>query len=277
MTRAAVDKSVEAITRDVARQGYAFSEVRPHGERDTDNHTIALSFTVDDGPKVYIERIDIVGNTRTRDYVIRREFDIGEGDPYNHVLIERAERRLNSLGYFKKVHITNRPGSAPDRVIVVVEVEDQPTGSISLSGGYSTTHGALAEACLHRDQLPRPRSICEAERLRRTIHPGLEGLVHRTLFPRPAVGRRLRHLPSGQQSITNTRSIETWTTGATLRLGIPITDDLTFQPNYSLYESKITIPNTSASALRRLRGTQSTWFPGGTPHPRRSRRATSTV
>src|SRR5271166_6378112 len=140
-----VDKSVEAIGRDVARQGYAFSEARPHGDRDTANHTIALSFSVDNGPKVYIERIDIVGNTRTRDYVIRREFDIGEGDPYNHVLIERAERRLNSLGYFKKVHISNRPGSSPDRVIVVVEVEDQPTGSISLSGGYSTTQGVLAE------------------------------------------------------------------------------------------------------------------------------------
>ena len=71
--------------------------------------------------------------------------DIGEGDPYNHEMIERAERRLNGLGYFKKVHISNRPGSSPDRVIVVVEVEDQPTGSISLSGGYSTTQGILAE------------------------------------------------------------------------------------------------------------------------------------
>jgi outer membrane protein insertion porin family len=96
-----VDKAVDAISRNVASQGYAFSEVRPHGDRDTNNHTIALAFSVDDGPKVYIERIDIVGNTRTRDYVIRREFDIGEGDPYNHALIERGGRRLNGLGYFK--------------------------------------------------------------------------------------------------------------------------------------------------------------------------------
>ena len=137
----AVDKSVDAITRDVARQGYAFSEARPHGQRDEANHTIGLLFTVDNGPKVYIERIDIVGNTRTHDYVIRREFDIGEGDPYNNVMIERAERRLNALGYFKKVQISNRPGSAPDRVIMVVDVEDKPTGSISISGGYSTTQG----------------------------------------------------------------------------------------------------------------------------------------
>ncbi len=141
----AVDKSVEAITRELARQGYAFADVRPHGERDNANHTIALAFTVDNAPKVYIERVDIVGNTRTRDYVIRREFDIGEGDPYNHALIEAAERRVNNLGFFKSVHISTRPGSQPDRVIVTVQVEDKPTGSISLSGGYSTTEGAMAE------------------------------------------------------------------------------------------------------------------------------------
>ena len=85
----------------MARQGYAFADVRPHGERNDATHQIALAFTVDEGPKVYIERIDVVGNTRTRDYVIRREFDIGEGDPYNHALVERGERRLNRLGYFK--------------------------------------------------------------------------------------------------------------------------------------------------------------------------------
>ena len=119
--------------------------MRPHGQRDEATHQIALAFTVDDGPKVYIERIDVVGNTRTRDYVIRREFDIGEGDPYNHAMVEQGERRLNRLGYFKKVHISTRPGSSPDRVIVTVEVEDQPTGSVSLSGGYSTTAGFLAE------------------------------------------------------------------------------------------------------------------------------------
>ena len=156
------------------------------------------SFTVDDGPKVYIERIDIVGNTRTRDYVIRREFDIGEGDPYNHAMIERGERRLNNLGFFKKVHISNRPGSSPDRVIVTVEVEDQPTGSFSLSGGYSTTKGFIAEARLHRDQLPRPRPVCAPQRLGRPVQPGLEGVVHRALFPRPAPRGRLRHLPQGQ-------------------------------------------------------------------------------
>ncbi|MGC2786101.1 MAG: outer membrane protein assembly factor BamA [Roseiarcus sp.] len=258
-----VDKSVEAITRDVARQGYAFSEARPHGERDAANHTIALSFSVDNGPKVYIERIDITGNTRTRDYVIRREFDIGEGDPYNHVMIERAERRLNSLGYFKKVHISNRPGSAPDRVIVVVDVEDQPTGSISLSGGYSTTQGFLAELAYTETNF-----LGRGQYVRLSVSDGQYTQGWKASFTEPyflgqrlAAGFDLYH----QTNLNNQFALyENWTTGGTLRLGIPITDDLTLQPNYSLYESKITIPNTEGQPYDDCVGPDQTWFPGGT-------------
>ena len=262
----AVDKSVEAISRDVARQGYAFSEARPHGERDTTNHTIALSFSVDNGPKVYIERIDIVGNTRTRDYVIRREFDIGEGDPYNHVLIERAERRLNSLGYFKKVHISNRPGSAPDRVIVIVEVEDQPTGSISLSGGYSTTEGFLAELAYTETNF-----LGRGQYVRLSVSDGQYSQGWKASFTEPYfLGQRLA---AGFDVFHQTNSnnpfalYETWTTGGTLRLGVPITDDLTLQPNYSLYELKITIPDTYSQPYSDCVGPNQTWFPGGTVIP----------
>jgi outer membrane protein insertion porin family len=258
-----VDKGVDAISRNVASQGYAFSEVRPHGDRDTNNHTIALAFSVDDGPKVYVERIDIVGNTRTRDYVIRREFDIGEGDPYNHALIERGERRLNGLGYFKKVHISNRPGSAPDRVIVVVEVEDQPTGSISLSGGYSTTQGVLAELAytetnfLGRGQYVR-LSVSDGQ-----YSQGWKGSFTEPYFlgQRLAAGFDVYH----QVNDNNRYALyQNWTTGVTLRLGVPVTDDLTFQPNYALYESKITIPNTSSEPYDDCVGPNQTWYPGGT-------------
>ncbi len=261
-----VDKSVDAITRDVARQGYAFSEARPHGQRDTANHTIAISFSVDNGPKVYIERIDIVGNTRTRDYVIRREFDIGEGDPYNHVMIERAERRLNSLGYFKKVHISNRPGSAPDRVIVVVEVEDQPTGSISLSGGYSTTQGFLAELAYTETNF-----LGRGQYVRLSVSDGQFTQGWKASFTEPyflgqrlAAGFDLYH----QANLNNQFALyENWTTGGTLRLGIPITDDLTLQPNYSLYELKIVIPNNAGQPYDDCVGPDQPWFPGGTIIP----------
>jgi outer membrane protein insertion porin family len=240
----AVDLSVEGITRDVARQGFAFSQVRPHGERDNVNHTIAVTFTVDDGPKVYIERIDIVGNTRTRDYVIRREFDIGEGDPYNHVLIERGERRLNNLGFFKKVHITNRPGSAADRVIVVVEVEDQPTGAFSISGGYSTVDGAIAEVSVTESNfLGRGQYVKLAVSYGQYSEGWSASFTEPYLFDqRIAGGLDVYHKATFQNQYA---FYETWTTGATLRLGLPITDEFTFQPHYSIYGSKIAIPNNS--------------------------------
>src|SRR6516165_10024829 len=140
-----VEKTVEALTKEVARHGYAFTQVRPRGDRDPATRTVSIAFVIEEGPRVYVERIVVRGNTRTRDYVIRREFEIAEGDAYNRTLIDRAERRLNNLGYFKKVKITNEPGSTPDRVVVVVDVEDQSTGSLSLSGGYSTSDGFIAE------------------------------------------------------------------------------------------------------------------------------------
>ena len=143
-----VEKSVEAMTIEAAKRGYAFANVRPRGDRNFETKTINLAFVVEEGARAYIERINIRGNTRTRDYVIRREFDIGEGDAYNRALIDRAERRLKNLNYFKTVKITNEPGSAPDRVVVNVDVEEQPTGEFSVSGGYSTADGFIGEVSI---------------------------------------------------------------------------------------------------------------------------------
>ena len=241
----AVDKSVEAISRELARQGFAFADVRPHGERDMVKHEIALVFTVDDAPRVYVERIDILGNTRTRDYVIRREFDIGEGDPYNHAMIEASERRLNNLGFFKSVHISSRPGSTPDRVIVTVQVEDKPTGSISIGGGYSTTAGALAEIAYTETNF-----LGRGQYIRASVSIGQYGSGEKLSFTEPyfmdqrlAAGFDIFHQA---QYVNPYAEYATWTTGVNLRLGIPITDEFTFQPNYSIYQSEIQIPNSNA-------------------------------
>jgi outer membrane protein insertion porin family len=263
-----VDRTVDAITREMARQGYAFSDVRPHGERNDATHQIAIGFTVDDGPKVYVERIDVTGNTRTRDYVIRREFDIGEGDPYNHALIERAERRLNRLGFFKKVHISTRPGSTPDRVIVTVDVQDQPTGSVSLSGGYSTTAGFLAEVAftetnfLGRGQYVKA-SVSEGQYSRGW---GLSFTEPYFLDQRLAAGFDVFHKEQDQNVYA---LYQTWTTGVNLRLGIPITDEFTFQPNYSLYQSAISIPNDVGQPFNDCPANGNPWIPPGftTPQP----------
>ena len=136
------------MTIEAAKLGYAFANVHPRGDRNFQTKTINLSFVVDEGARAYIERINIRGNTRTRDYVIRREFDLGEGDAYNRALIDRAERRLKNLDFFKSVKITNEPGSAPDRVVINVDVEEKSTGEFSISGGYSTADGFIASASI---------------------------------------------------------------------------------------------------------------------------------
>ena len=237
-----VDKSVEAMTREVARKGYAFSSARPRGERDPATGLINLTFVIEEGPRVYVERINVRGNTRTRDYVIRREFPLGEGDAYNRVLVDKAEKRLNGLGYFKKVHITNEPGSAPDRIVLNVDVEDQSTGSFSISGGYSTVDGIIAELAvsesnlLGRGQYARV-AVTGGQRTR-----GVEFNFTEPYFMdyRVAAGFDL----FAKQNRNSLYSVyDSSTVGGTLRLGVPVTDEITFSPRYSLFTSTVTIPN----------------------------------
>ena len=154
--------------------------------------TINLAFVVEEGPRAYIERINIRGNTRTRDYVIRREFDIGEGDAYNRALIDRAERRLKNLNFFKTVKITNEPGSAPDRVVINVDVEEKPTGEFSIAGGYSTADGFIAEASVADRNLMGRGQFAKASVHLRPARARLRAVLRRALSARLPHGRRHR-------------------------------------------------------------------------------------
>ena len=240
-----VEKTTEALAKEVARKGYAFSEVHPRGDRDPTTGTINLSFVVEEGPRVYIERIVVRGNTRTRDYVIRREFDLGEGDAYNRALIDRAERRLNNLGFFKKVKITNVPGSSPDRVIVVVDVEDQPTGSFGISGGYSTVDGFIAEVSVTESNFLGRGQYARAAA---TIGQHTRGIdltfSEPYLFDTRTAGTI--NLFSKQTDASKYAFYKNWVTGGTVSLGVPITDEISFSPRYSAYVSKVSIPNNSS-------------------------------
>src|SRR6185503_15122644 len=93
-----VEKTIENLSIELTREGYAFAQVRPRGDRDYGSHTVSVTYLIDEGARVYIERINVVGNTKTRDYVIRREFNVSEGDADNRGLIDRAQRKLNDLG-----------------------------------------------------------------------------------------------------------------------------------------------------------------------------------
>ena len=237
-----VEKSVEAMTIEAAKRGYAFANVRPRGDRNFAAKSINMVFVVEEGIRAYIERINIRGNTRTRDYVIRREFDISEGDAYNRALIDRAERRLKNLDFFKTVKITNEPGSAPDRVVVNVDVEEKSTGEFSISGGYSTSEGFISEASVAERNLMGRGQFAKATVSYGQYQRGVDLSFVEPYFLgyRMAAGVDL----FWKEGLANSfLSYNTKTIGTNLRLGFALTEELAFQPHYSIYRQEITLPD----------------------------------
>jgi outer membrane protein insertion porin family len=237
----ALEKSVEEMQIEASRRGYAFAIVKPRGDRNFQAHTVSVVFSIEEGPRTYIERINIRGNTRTRDYVIRREFDIAEGDAYNRALVDRAERRLKNLDFFKTVKITTEPGSSSDRVILDVNLEEKSTGNFSVSGGYSTTDGALGEV-----------SISERNFLGRGLYAKAgvtygqyaRGLSLSYVDPylldyRVALGLDAYYR---QQLSNNYIAYGTKTIGFSPRLGFQLREDLSLQLRYSIYQQEINLP-----------------------------------
>lgn len=149
----AVGRSSDAIDEAVHNRGYAFVEVKPRIDRDVKAHTVALTFDIGEGPRVYVERIDINGNQRTEDKVIRREFRLAEGDPYSEEQVRRSKTRLTDLGYFQSNDITTQPGSSADKAVLNTNIVEKSTGELSFGGGYSTDAGALIDAGLTEHNL----------------------------------------------------------------------------------------------------------------------------
>jgi outer membrane protein insertion porin family len=241
-----VEKSVEEMQIEASRRGYAFAVVRPGGDRNFDAHTVSVVFNIDEGPRTYIERINIRGNTRTRDYVIRREFDISEGDAYNRALVDRAERRLKNLDYFKTVKITTEPGSSSDRVVLIVDLEEKSTGDFSISGGYSTTDGALAEVSISERNLLGRGLFAKASVTYGQYARGysLSFVEPYLLDYRVALGLDLYQ----RQQLSNSYiSYGTKTLGFSPRLGFQLREDLALQVRYSIYQQQITLPFTLAN------------------------------
>ena len=241
-----VEQSVEDLTIALSRAGYSFVQVRPRGDRDYANHTISITYLIDEGPRVYVERIEILGNTKTRDYVIRREFDIAEGDPYNRVLVDRAERQLRDLGFFKTVDIATEPGSAPDKVVVVVHVEEESTGEFSIGAGVATT-GLVAELSLdERNFLGR------GQHLRIAVGFGSDQQNYSISFTDPYfLGYNISAGVDAYKTVQNRSSYRPYQSdviGGGLRLGLPITDDLNLNLNYKLSQQTISQTKKSTAA-----------------------------
>lgn len=241
-----VEKSVEEMQIETSRRGYAFAVVRPGGDRNFEAHTVSVVFNIDEGPRTYIERINIRGNTRTRDYVIRREFDLSEGDAYNRALVDRAERRLKNLDYFKSVKITTEPGSSSDRVVLIVDLDEKSTGDFSVSGGYSTTDGALAEVSISERNLLGRGLFAKASVTYGQYARGysLSFVEPYLLDYRVALGLDLYQ----RQQLSNSYiSYGTKTLGFSPRLGFSLREDLALQLRYSIYRQEITLPSYLAN------------------------------
>ncbi|WGS23893.1 MULTISPECIES: outer membrane protein assembly factor BamA [unclassified Bradyrhizobium] len=240
-----LDKSSEALALEMEKLGFPFAHVTLRTNRNAEARRIDVTFVIKEGPRSYIERIAIHGNTRTRDYVIRREFDLAEGDAYNQTLVDRAERRLKSLNYFKDVKITTRPGSANDRVVLDVETVDQPTGDFFVSGGYSTTDGWLGEVKLGDRNFLGTGAAVQARVGYGQYSRGVDLSVSEPdIFDsRATAGAEL----FGRQTFASTyQSYGTDTYGANFTLATPMAEETSVQWRYSMSNQSVTLAPTSS-------------------------------
>ncbi len=242
----AVERSVTALEAAAQARGYNFVLVRPRIARNTENHTVDLVFDVSEGPRIFVERIDIQGNTRTKDKVIRRELQLAEGDAFNAAAVRRSRQRLNDLGYFNTVNITEAPGSANDKAVVTVAVDEKATGELSLGGGFSTDAGALLSAGLREKNL-----------VGTGIDASLSGVLAQKrseinfsatdpyfLDQNLVAGIDVFHVENNNQSVANYNERRT---GATLRLGYEINDHLRQAYSYSVVDRNVYDVETDAS------------------------------
>ena len=148
-----IDDAVDTLTFAAGIQGYAFADVRPRVQRDREERRINMTFRIDEGPRVYVERININGNIRTLDRVIRREMRLVEGDAFNRVLMTRSRDRIRGLGFFANVEVTEEPGSQEDLTIINVDVEEQSTGELSIGAGFSSDTGVIGDIAISERNL----------------------------------------------------------------------------------------------------------------------------
>ncbi len=230
-----IEDSIDAMTFVSGTVGYANVDIRPRIERHPETHTVDVVFEVNEGPRVFVERIDIVGNTRTLDEVIRREMRISEGDAFNRVLLDRSRSRVRSLGFFKNVTVDEQPGTQPDRSIVRVQVEEEPTGELAFAAGYSSTDSFLFDVSVSERNL---RGRGQFLRLRASASSQRQQVDLRFTEPR-FLGRELAagfDLYSLRTDFLDQSSFENQSTGFGLRASFPLTDTTSLGLTYTLVQ-----------------------------------------
>ncbi len=245
-----VEESVNVLGDLAGAQGFAFAEVRPRVTRDREARTIDVTYEIREGPRVAVERIDISGNVRTLDRVLRREFQIVEGDAFNAANVRRTQQRLQNLGFFQRVEVSSAPGSAPDRTIINVDVEEQSTGEISIGAGFSTSSGPLADLSIRERNL-----LGKGQDLRLGLSLALRQQEIDLSFTEPFFLER--DLSAGFDvfrrltDFTDESSFKEDEIGAGVRTGFQLTPRLRQNVSYSLVQDEIFDVNSDASRVIR--------------------------
>ena len=244
----AVDQIVDNLTNRVGDLGYAFVDVRPRVNRDRENKTIDVTFEVVESPRAFVERIDISGNIRTLDKVIRREFQIIEGDAFNSSKLRRSKKRLESLGFFAKVNMEQRPGSAPDKAVIKVEVEEKSTGSVSIGAGFSSSVGPIGDFGITENNfLGRGQNLALNLQLASTRSEIDLAFTEPYFLDREIrAGFDVFHLI---QDLQDTSSFDLKRSGFGLRAGYPITEELRQDWKYGFSKTTIGSVDTTATTL----------------------------
>ncbi len=251
-----VDASIEALTQAVGDLQYAFVDVRPRVRRIRDELLVEVLYQIEEGPRVFVERIEITGNVRTLDRVIRREMLLAEGDPFSATKLERSEQRIRDLGFFERVAVQTTQGSAPDRTVIEVEVIEQSTGEISIGAGFSTTDGGLLDfAIRERNLLGRGQDL----RIGATLSGRRQ--EYDLSFTEPYfLGRDLSAgfdifrvtLDSQDES-----SFDEENTGAGIRVGYPLTERLRQRLSYTFTHTRITsVPSDASRFIKDQEGSR---------------------
>lgn len=253
-----IEESIDAMTKELGNNGYAFVDIHPKLERDREKKEVALTYYIKPGPRVYVERINITGNVRTLDEVVRREFRVQEGDPYNTAQLQRSEQRINNLGFFEKVQLKNEPGSAPDKTIINLDVKEKSTGEINLGAGYSTTDGPLADFgiternLLGRGQELRTNFVVAARRKSAQLGFTEPYFLEREL----AAGFDLFRV---YDDFTRQSSYISDVQGASLRMGYALKEKLQHTLYYTIHRNKIAeVPSTASAYIQGQEGTNLT-------------------
>ena len=252
-----IEKTIDRLTEQVGTLGFAFVEIRPRVNRDREKKIINVKYVINEGPRVFVERINIAGNIRTLDKVIRREFRLVEGDAFNASKLRRSKTRIQNLGFFEKVDIEQVPGAAPDKTIINVNVEEKPTGQITLGAGFSSSIGILGDI-----RLTESNFLGRGQNLNLQLQIASEASQIDLRFTEPYfLGRELSagfDIFRSTRDLQDTSSFDLERTGGRLRAGYRITENLSEAWRYTFRVTDISGVDSSASSLIKAQEGQET-------------------